>query len=125
MVKSIPGRKVARGCLLFCLGQLGGTEMAMDNFNQRVIDEFRANEGRVGGPFQGAPVLLLHTTGAKSGLERVNPLMYLSDGDRILVFASKGGFPTSPDWYHNLKANSNASVAVGTQQYQVQAEGIV
>ncbi len=93
-----------------------------NEWNKKVIDEFRANEGKVGGPFQGAPVLLLHTTGAKSGLERVNPLMYLQDGGSILVFASKGGFPAHPDWFRNLKANPNASVEVGTDHYDVQAE---
>ena len=96
----------------------------VNEWNKKVIDEFRANEGKVGGPFQGAPVLLLHTTGAKTGLERDNQLMYLSDGDRILVFGSKGGFPTHPDWYFNLKANPNASVEVGTDRYDVQAEEV-
>lgn len=95
-----------------------------NEWNKNVIHEFRANEGKVGGPFEGAPVLLLHTTGAKSGLERVNPLMYLQDGDRILVFASKGGFPTHPDWYRNLKANPKTSVEVGTDKFEVQAEEV-
>jgi deazaflavin-dependent oxidoreductase (nitroreductase family) len=86
-----------------------------NEWNREVIEEFRANEGRVGGRFEGAPMVLLHTTGAKSGRERVNPLMYLPDGDRIVVFASKGGAPGNPDWYHNLLANPAVTVEVGTE----------
>jgi deazaflavin-dependent oxidoreductase (nitroreductase family) len=92
------------------------------DWNQQVIDEFRANEGRVGGPFEGAPILLLHHTGAKSGKTRVNPLMYLADGDRLLIFGSKGGAPTNPDWFHNLRANPAATVEVGTDKFAVEAE---
>jgi deazaflavin-dependent oxidoreductase (nitroreductase family) len=92
------------------------------DWNNRIINEFRANEGRVGGPFKGAPMLLLHHTGAKSGKMRVNPLMYLGDGDRLLIFASKGGAPTHPDWFHNLRANSTATVEVGTDKFMVEAE---
>ena len=76
-------------------------------FNARIIEEFRANEGVVGGMFEGVPLLLLHHTGAKSGKTRINPLAYQSDGGRYVVFASKGGAPTNPDWYHNLRANPN------------------
>ena len=77
----------------------------MNDWNRKIIEEFRTNEGRVGGQFEGAPMLLLHTTGAKSGQERVNPMMYLDlDGHRY-VFASKAGAPENPGWYHNLKAN--------------------
>ena len=76
----------------------------------------------MGGPFEGAPVLLLHHTGAKSGKARVNPLMYLADGDRLLIFASKGGAPTHPDWFHNLRANPAATVEVGTDKFAVEAE---
>ena len=93
----------------------------MSDFNEQIIDEFRANEGRVGGNFEGAPLLLLHSTGAKSGAERINPMMYLADGDRYLVFASKNGATTNPDWYHNLKANPRATIEVGTQTLQVDA----
>ncbi len=93
----------------------------MPGFNEQIIDEFRANEGRVGGNFEGAPLLLLHSTGAKSGAERINPMMYLADGDRYLVFASKNGATTNPDWYHNLKANPRATIEVGTQTLQVDA----
>jgi deazaflavin-dependent oxidoreductase (nitroreductase family) len=94
----------------------------MNDFNAQVIDEFRANHGKVGGNFEGAPLLLLHTTGAKSGETRVSPIMYLPDGDRFLVFASKAGAPTSPDWYHNLKANPDASIEVGDDTLDVRAE---
>ena len=87
----------------------------MANWNTAIIEEFRANGGKVGGQFEGAPLLLLHTTGAKSGQERVNPMMYLDDGDRLVVFASKAGAPTNPDWYHNLVANPKVSAEVGTQ----------
>src|SRR6266540_618848 len=92
------------------------------DWNSKIIDEFRANEGRVGGPFKGAPMLLLHHTGAKSGKIRVNPLVYLADGDRLLVFGSKGGAPTNPDWIHNLRANPAATVEVGTDKFAVEAE---
>ena len=84
-------------------------------WNREVIEEFRANEGRVGGNFAGAPMVLLHTTGARTGEERVNPLMYLPDGDRVVVFASKGGAPDNPDWYHNLVANPDVTIELGTE----------
>jgi deazaflavin-dependent oxidoreductase (nitroreductase family) len=89
--------------------------------NAKIIDEFRQNQGRVGGQFEGAPLLLLTTTGAKSGQVRVNPMMYLADGDRLYVFASKAGAPTSPDWYHNLVATPQASVEVREEAYPVVA----
>lgn len=84
-------------------------------WNAKIIEEFRANGGKVGGQFEGAPVLLLHTTGAKSGLERVNPMMYLEEGDRIYVFASKAGADTDPDWFRNLVANPDVKVEIGTE----------
>jgi deazaflavin-dependent oxidoreductase (nitroreductase family) len=84
------------------------------DFNARIIDEFRANEGRVGGIFEGSTLLLLHHVGARSGKDRINPLAYNRDGDRYVVFASKAGAPTNPDWYHNLKANPNVTIEVGT-----------
>jgi deazaflavin-dependent oxidoreductase (nitroreductase family) len=87
----------------------------MNDFNDQIIKEFRANAGVVGGPFAGAPVLILHTTGAKSGQERVNPMMYQQVGDGIAVFASKGGAPSNPDWYHNLVKNPDVTAEVGTQ----------
>jgi deazaflavin-dependent oxidoreductase (nitroreductase family) len=88
--------------------------MARDR-NAGIIEEFRANGGRVGGPFANVPLLLLHTTGARTGRPRVNPLAYLVDGDRYVVIASKGGAPTNPDWYHNVVAHPDVSVEVGTE----------
>jgi deazaflavin-dependent oxidoreductase (nitroreductase family) len=91
------------------------------DFNKDIIDEFRANDGKVGGGFAGAPMLLLHTKGAKSGAERVNPLVYGAVGDDYVVFASKGGHPTNPDWYHNLVANPETSIEVGSETIPVTA----
>jgi deazaflavin-dependent oxidoreductase (nitroreductase family) len=92
----------------------------MVDFNTGIINEFRANEGKVGGPFEGAPVLLLHHTGAKSGTERVNPLVYQPlDGGRYAIFGSKGGADTNPDWFHNLVANPRTTVEVGTETVAV------
>jgi deazaflavin-dependent oxidoreductase (nitroreductase family) len=91
------------------------------DFNAKIIEEFRANEGRVGGMFEGVPLLLLHHTGAKSGKSRVNPLAYQSDNGRYVIFASKGGAPTNPDWYHNLKAQPNVTIEVGTDTIDVAA----
>jgi len=93
----------------------------MNDFNREIVDEFRANGGKVGGPFKGAQLLLLHSTGAKSGQERIAPLVYRTDGDHFVVFGSKAGAPTNPDWYHNLRANPKASVEVGTDTYDVTA----
>ena len=93
----------------------------MSDFNQQVIKEFRANAGKVGGYFDGANLLLLHTTGARSGQSRINPLVYVRDGDRLVVAASKGGADTHPDWYYNLRANPIASVEVGTEHFPVRA----
>lgn len=93
----------------------------MSDFNDQVIAEFRANHGRVGGSFEGAPLLLLHSTGARSGAERVHPMMYRVDGDRFLVFASKAGAPDNPDWYHNLMAHPEASVEVADETFVVRA----
>ena len=91
-------------------------------WNDKIIAEFRANQGRVGGYFEGKPLLLLHHRGAKSGTERVNPLAYQSlDDGRWAVFASKGGAPTNPDWLHNLKVNSVARVEIGTETFDVKA----
>ena len=88
----------------------------MSDWNKNIIEEFRANGGKVGGNFDGAPLLLLHTIGAKSGLERVNPVMYQDLGDgRIAVFASKAGTDTHPDWYHNLVANPDVTAEIGTE----------
>lgn len=92
-----------------------------EDWNSNIIQEFRTNEGKVGGPFEGAPLLLLHTTGARSGEARINPMMYLPDGDRLAVFASKGGAPTNPDWYHNLVANPDVEIEVGTERRPMRA----
>lgn len=93
-----------------------------NDFNSSIISEFRAHGGKVGGNFEGAPLLLLHTTGAKSGKPRTNPVMYLQDGDRFLVFASKAGAPDNPDWFHNIKAHPRVEVEVGTERYAADAE---
>jgi deazaflavin-dependent oxidoreductase (nitroreductase family) len=85
------------------------------DFNTAIIEEFRANGGKVGGAFDGAPLLLLHTIGARSGRERVNPLVYGSDGDSLVIFASKAGAPTHPDWYHNVVANPDVTVEIGAE----------
>jgi deazaflavin-dependent oxidoreductase (nitroreductase family) len=90
--------------------------------NQRIIDEFRANEGKVGGRFEGKTLLLLHTKGARSGQERINPVAYVRDDGRYVVIASKGGAPTNPDWYYNILAHPLVTVEVGTQQFQARAE---
>jgi deazaflavin-dependent oxidoreductase (nitroreductase family) len=93
----------------------------MKEWNKQVIAEFRANGGKVGGNFEGAILLLLTTTGAKSGQPRTTPLVYLPDGDRLAIFASKAGAPTNPDWYHNLVAHPEATVEVGTETFKVTA----
>ena len=89
----------------------------MNDWNRGVMEEFRANEGKVGGMWEGRPLLLLTTTGAKSGKRRTHPVMYLRDDDRLLIFASKGGAPTSPDWYHNLVVHPEVTVEVGSETY--------
>jgi deazaflavin-dependent oxidoreductase (nitroreductase family) len=92
------------------------------DWNSRTIEEFRANEGRVGGPFEGAPIVLVHHRGRKSGREYVTPVMYLpdeADDSIIFVFATKGGAPTNPDWYYNLTAAGEGSVERGTEFYKV------
>jgi len=91
------------------------------DFNAQIIDEFHANDGRVGGMFEGMPLLLLHHTGAKSGKSRISPLVYQRDDGRYVVFASKAGAPTNPDWYHNLKAEPNVAIEVGTDMIDVMA----
>jgi deazaflavin-dependent oxidoreductase (nitroreductase family) len=93
----------------------------LNDWNARIIEEFRAHDGRVGGQFEGAPVLILHTVGAKSGLERLNPMMYFQEGNRIFVFASKGGADTNPDWYHNLVSHPDVSVELGSETFHATA----
>jgi deazaflavin-dependent oxidoreductase (nitroreductase family) len=92
-----------------------------NDFNQSLIEEFRANDGKVTGVFAGRPLLLLTTTGAKSGRPRVSPLVYTTDGDRIVTIASKGGAPTNPDWYHNLVANPVVTVELPGETFQARA----
>jgi len=92
----------------------------MPNRNQQVIEEFRANDGRVRA-FARQPLLLLRHRGAKTGTERTNPVAYFRDGDRYVIVASKGGAPTNPDWYYNLKANPDASVELGSESFDVHA----
>jgi deazaflavin-dependent oxidoreductase (nitroreductase family) len=104
-----------------CLKE-GGFMSSPNDWNTAIINEFRSNAGKVGGPFAGRTLLLLHTVGAKSGQERVNPVAYVKDGDRFVIIASKGGAPTNPDWYHNLLAHPLVTVEVGTDRFQVQAE---
>ena len=93
----------------------------MSNWNEGIIDEFRANDGRVGGIFEGKPLLLLHHKGARTGTERVSPLMYQRVGDSYAVFASKGGADTNPDWFHNLRAHPDVTIEVGTDKIDVRA----
>ena len=93
----------------------------MSDWNTKIIEEFRATGGKVGGPFEGAPLLLLHSTGAKSGQDRVAPVMYLADGDDLVVFASKAGADMNPDWFHNLKAHPDIRVEVGGDTVAVRA----
>jgi deazaflavin-dependent oxidoreductase (nitroreductase family) len=95
------------------------------DWNTKIIEEFRANDGRVSGGFEGAPMALIHSRGRKSGHEYVNPLVYLADehdDDTIYVFASKGGAPTSPDWYYNLSAAGEGTVERGTDHYAVKVQ---
>ena len=94
----------------------------INDWNRQVIEEFRANGGKVGGQFEGAPMILVHHFGAKSGTERVSPMVYFPDGDRLLIIASKAGAPTNPDWYHNLKAHPRVDVEVGTETFPVTVE---
>ena len=90
-------------------------------FNTNLIEEYRANGGEVSGMFAGAPLLLLTTTGARSGREHVSPLAYTTDGDRLVIIASKGGAPTHPDWYHNLRANPDVTVELGAETFAARA----
>jgi deazaflavin-dependent oxidoreductase (nitroreductase family) len=93
----------------------------LNEFNRRIIGEFRTHGGKVGGPFAGVPVLLLSTVGARSGQARTTPVVYQQDGERLIIFASKAGAPEHPAWYHNLLANPIATVEVGTETMPVRA----
>nr|BFE58896.1 nitroreductase family deazaflavin-dependent oxidoreductase [Dactylosporangium thailandense] len=97
----------------------------MSDWNTQIIEEFRANGGRVGGPFEGGTLLLIHHRGARTGTERVNPVAYLPDGDRMVIVASAAGADKNPDWYHNLKANPDTTAEVGTATVGVHAEEIL
>jgi deazaflavin-dependent oxidoreductase (nitroreductase family) len=94
----------------------------VNNYNSQIIEEFHANEGKVGGPFEGATLLLLTHRGAKTGTARTNPLAYIEEDGRYFVFGSKGGASTNPDWYHNLRANPDATIEIGTEKFDVTAE---
>lgn len=108
-----PGILVACWALHFVRQEEGN---AMSDFNSQIIDEFRANDGIVGGMFEGAPLLVLHTTGAKSGIDRESPLMYLDHNERLFVFASAAGADSHPDWYHNVRANPSVAIEIGTER---------
>jgi deazaflavin-dependent oxidoreductase (nitroreductase family) len=99
-----------------------GSTDGVSDFNRQVIDEFRTNAGKVSGGFAGVPMLLLTTTGARSGRRHTTPLTYVPDGDRMIVFASKAGAPTNPAWYHNLVANPQVTVEVGDETFEARAE---
>jgi deazaflavin-dependent oxidoreductase (nitroreductase family) len=102
----------------------GKNKMAEPNFhdwNRQIVEEFRTHGGKVGGPFEGVPLLLLTTTGAKSGQKRLNPLTYLLDDKRLFIFAAKGGEPSNPDWYHNLVARPLVTVELDTEQFDATA----
>lgn len=96
----------------------------MSDFNTSIIEEFRANNGKVGGYFTGANMLLLHSVGAKSGQARTNPLVYVKDGDRFVIIASKGGADSNPDWYYNLLANPIVTVELGNEQFRARATAV-
>jgi len=94
----------------------------MSDFNEQIIKEFRANEGKVGGHFADMELLLLHTTGAKSGKPRLNPTAFIRDGERLVIAASKGGADTHPDWYYNLLANPEVNLEVGKESFSARAK---
>jgi deazaflavin-dependent oxidoreductase (nitroreductase family) len=94
----------------------------MTDWNSKIIEEFRANDGIVGGPFEGAPLLLLHTVGARTGQERVNPVMYQTIPGGYAVFATKGGAPVNPDWYHNVLAHPKVTAEIGTMTVELLAK---
>ena len=96
-------------------------EMDMKAFNRRIAAEFRENGGKVGGMFEGAPMLILHTVGAKSGEARENPLIYRQEGDRRFIFASAAGAPVHPSWFHNLRVNPDVEIEIGTDRIRARA----
>ena len=103
------------------VGSRAITDIDFNEFNRGIIEEFRANDGVVGGPFEGAPMVLVTTTGAKSGRRHTTPLVHSTDGDRLVIIASKGGAPSHPAWYHNLVANPTVDVEVGADKYAATA----
>jgi deazaflavin-dependent oxidoreductase (nitroreductase family) len=94
----------------------------MKEFNENLIAEYRATDGKVGGQFANSPLMLLTTTGAKSGQAHTTPVVYTTDGDRLVIIASKAGAPTNPAWYHNLVTHPTATVELGTEKFDVDAE---
>ena len=98
------------------------SSIGFNEFNRGIIDEFRANEGAVGGPFKGAPMVLVTHTGAKSGQQRTTPLVHTTDADRVIIIASMGGAPTHPAWFHNIAANPRVTVELGTESFEAHAE---
>jgi deazaflavin-dependent oxidoreductase (nitroreductase family) len=92
-----------------------------DEFNRKLVEEFRANGGKVSGMFENTPLLILTTKGAKTGMPREHALAYSTDGDRLVVIASKGGAPTNPNWYHNVVANPDVTVEIGSDKFQAKA----
>jgi len=96
-------------------------EHDINEFNRNLIEEFRANDGKTSGPFEQAPLLLMTTTGAKSGKERVIPIVYTRDGDRLVIAASKGGAPTNPDWFHNVSAHPEVTVELPGERFAARA----
>ena len=97
----------------------------MTDWNTQIIEEFRANGGKVGGQFEGGTLLLIHHQGARTGVERVNPVAYLPDGQRMVIVASAGGAPKNPDWYHNLKAHPRTTAEVDTRTIPVEVTEII
>ena len=97
------------------------SDAGMQDYNAKVIEDFRAGGGTLGGSFEGTPMLLLHTTGARSGAERVNPVTFLEDDGHLYVFASKAGADTNPDWYHNLLAHPDVTVELGGDTFRATA----
>jgi deazaflavin-dependent oxidoreductase (nitroreductase family) len=97
------------------------TQQHLHDWNRQVIEEFRAHEGRVRKQFGSSPLLLLNTTGAKSGKPYTNPLLYLTYNERLLIFAAKNGAPTNPDWYYNLLAHPQVLIELGAEQFQATA----
>jgi len=99
--------------------ELVADEAALGDFNRAIVEEFRANGGKVGGPFEGGTLLLLHTTGAKTGKTRLSPLAYMTIDGKMVIFGSYAGAPKDPAWVHNLRALPKAYIEVGTDAYDV------